>query len=57
MGETDHRHVAVKMVQVAGRIVKHAGEVVLKLMIDLGKLELFQEIRKNSFQLSLCPDG
>jgi len=46
-----------KMVQVAGRIVKHAGEVVLKLMIDLGKLELFQEIRKNSFQLSLCPDG
>jgi hypothetical protein len=46
-----------KMVQVAGRIVKHAGEVVLKLMIDLGKLELFQEIRKNSFQLSLYPDG
>jgi len=30
-----------KMVQVAGRIVKHAGEVVLKLMIDPEKLELF----------------
>ena len=24
-----------KMVQIAGRIVKHAGETVLKLMIDL----------------------
>jgi hypothetical protein len=46
-----------KMVQVAGRIVKHAGEVVLKLMIDLEKLELFQGIRKKSFELSLCPDG
>jgi hypothetical protein len=46
-----------KMVQVAGRIVKHAGEVVLKLMIDLEKLELFQGIRKRSFELSVCPDG
>jgi hypothetical protein len=45
-----------KMVQVAGRIVKHAGEVVLKLMIDLEKLELFRGIRKRSFELSLCPD-
>jgi len=26
-----------KMVQVAGRIVRHAGETVLKLMIDLEK--------------------
>jgi hypothetical protein len=46
-----------KMVQVAGRIVKHAGEVVLKLMIDLEKLELFQGIRKKSFALSVCPGG
>ncbi len=46
-----------KMVQVAGRIVKHAGEMVLKLMIDLEKLELFRKIRGNSFELSLCPDG
>jgi len=46
-----------KMVQVAGRIVKHAGEVVLKLMIDLEKLELFRGIRKKTFALSLCPDG
>ena len=46
-----------KMVQVAGRIVRHAGEIVLKLMIDLEKLELFRGIRKKSFELSLCPDG
>jgi hypothetical protein len=46
-----------KMVQVAGRIVKHAGETVLKLMIDLEKLELFRGIRKKAFELSLCPDG
>jgi hypothetical protein len=46
-----------KMVQVAGRIVKHAGETVLKLMIDLEKLELFKGIRRKCFELSLCPDG
>ena len=46
-----------KMVQVAGRIVKHAGETVLKLMIDLEKLELFKGIRRKSFELSLCSDG
>jgi len=46
-----------KLVQVAGRIVKHAGEVVLKLMVDLETMELFQGIRKKSFELSLCPDG
>jgi len=46
-----------KMVQVAGRIVRHAGETVLKLMIDLEKLELFRGIRKKSFELSLQPDG
>jgi hypothetical protein len=45
-----------KMVQVAGRIVKHAGETVLKLMIDLEKLELFKGIRRRCFELSLCPD-
>ena len=46
-----------KMVQVAGRIVRHAGGIVLKLMIDLEKLELFRGIRKKCFELSLCPDG
>ncbi len=43
--------------QIAGRIVKHAGKIVLKLMIDLEKLELFKEIRRKCFELSLCPDG
>jgi hypothetical protein len=46
-----------KMMQVGGRIVKHAGETVLKLMIDLEKLELFKGIRGKCFKLSLCPDG
>jgi hypothetical protein len=46
-----------KMLQVAGRIVTHAGQVVLKLMIELDKLELFRGIRKKTFELSLCPDG
>ena len=46
-----------KIVQVAGRIVKHAGKTVLKLMTDLEKLELFKGIRRKSFELSLCPDG
>jgi hypothetical protein len=46
-----------KMVQVAGRIVRHAGEIVLKLMIDLEKLELFRGIRKKSYELTLSPDG
>ena len=46
-----------KMVQVGGRIVKHAGEVVLKLRVDLEKLELFRGIRKKCFELSLCLDG
>ena len=46
-----------RMVQVAGRIVRHAGETVLKLLIDLKKLEFFKGIRKKSLELSLCPDG
>jgi len=46
-----------KLVQIAGRIVKHAGKTVLKLMIDLEKLELLKGIRQKCFELSLCPDG
>jgi hypothetical protein len=46
-----------KIVQVAGRIVKHAGKTVLKLMMDLERLELFKGIRRKCFELSLCPDG
>lgn len=43
-----------KMLQVAGRIVKHAGQLVLKLMVDVEALELFRGIREKSFELSLC---
>jgi hypothetical protein len=46
-----------KIVQVAGRIVKHAGKTVLKLMMDPERLELFKGIRRKCFELSLCPDG
>ena len=46
-----------KLVQIAGRIVKHAGKFVLKLMINLGKLELSKWIRHKCFELSLCTDG
>ena len=46
-----------KMVQVAGRIVRHAGETILRLMVDLEKLELFKGVRKKSFELSLYQDG
>ena len=46
-----------KMIQVAGRIVKHAGKLVLKLMVDGEKLEVFRGIRKKSFELSLCGGG
>lgn len=46
-----------KMVQVAGRIVKHAGNIILKLAVDIKRLELFKGIRKRAFELSLSPDG
>ena len=46
-----------KMVQVAGRIVRHAGEIILKLAVDIKKLELFRGIREKVFKFSLCADG
>ncbi|MBI5748030.1 MAG: IS1380 family transposase [Nitrospinae bacterium] len=46
-----------KMVQVAGRIVRHAGEIILKLAVDIKKLELFRGIRERVFEFSLCADG
>ncbi|MBF0566598.1 MAG: hypothetical protein HQK89_15330 [Nitrospirae bacterium] len=45
------------MVQVAGRIVRHAGEVILKPAVDIKKLAIFEEIRRKSFELSLSWDG
>ncbi len=46
-----------KMMQIAGRIVKHSGSIILKLAADLEKLELFKGIRKNIFEMSLVLDG
>ncbi len=46
-----------KMVQVAGHIVKHAGNVILKLATDMRELALFKEIRQRCYELSLCFDA
>jgi hypothetical protein len=41
-----------KVVQVAGRIVHHAGRVILKLVMDADRLVLFEGIRQRCFELS-----
>ncbi len=46
-----------KMIEVAGRIVRHAGGVFLKLAADMEKLELFKGIRRSIFEMSLALDG
>lgn len=46
-----------KMIQIAGRIVSHAGQVILKLAMDIKKLSVFEEIRGKIFELSLAWDG
>jgi len=46
-----------KLIQVAGRIVKHSGNIFLKLAADVEKLELFKGIRKNIFEMKLVLDG
>ena len=43
-----------KFVHVAGHIVRHAGSVILKLAVDMEKLELFNRIRWRSYEISLC---
>jgi len=57
MDETDDRHGPVEDGASGGSDCEARGQVVLKLMIDLEKLELFRGIRNRSFELSLCPDG
>lgn len=44
-----------KLVQVAGRIVRHAGRVVLKLAVDAEKFDLIQCIRGECYGVSLAP--
>ena len=46
-----------KMIQTAGRIVKHAGSVILRLSADFEKLKLFKRIRENIFEISMVLDG
>lgn len=45
-----------KMIQVAGRIVKHSGSLILKIAAGMEKLELFLGIRQRIYELSLAPD-
>jgi len=42
-----------KLIQVAGRIVHHAGQLILKLVLDAEKLLLFRSIRRRCFELAL----
>jgi hypothetical protein len=42
-----------KLIQVAGRIVHHAGQVILKLALDAEKLHLFRQIRKRCWELAV----
>ena len=42
-----------KLIQVAGRIVRHAGRVILKLGVDTDRLALFRCIRQKCFELSI----
>jgi len=42
-----------KLIQVAGRIVHHAGQVILKLVLDAEKLRLFRQIRKRCWELAV----
>ena len=45
-----------KMIQVAGRIVKHSGSIILKIAAGLEKLELYLGIRQRIYELSLAAD-
>ena len=41
-----------KLIQVAGRLVRHAGQVLLRLVVDAGTLALFQQIRHQGVALA-----
>lgn len=44
-----------KLVQIAGRIVRHAGRVILKLAVEADLLVLVQGIRRRCYEASLFP--
>ena len=46
-----------KFVHVAGHIVRHAGKVILKLAVDIEKLELFKGIRWRTYEICLSVNG
>jgi hypothetical protein len=46
-----------KMIQVAGRIVKHSGSITLKIAAGMEQLELFLGIRQRTFELNFTADG
>ena len=41
-----------KLIQVAGRLVRHAGQILLRLVVDAGTLALFRQIRHQCFALA-----
>jgi len=43
-----------RVFQMAGRVVRHAGQVILKLVADTEQLALLRSIRKKSLELSLA---
>jgi hypothetical protein len=46
-----------KMIQVAGYIVSHAGQIILKLSVGIKELAIFEEIRRKTFEFSLLCSG
>ena len=46
-----------RLLQIAGRIVRRSGAVILKIGVDMEKLRLFKDIRSRAYEISLCPDG
>jgi hypothetical protein len=43
-----------RLIQVAGRIVRHAGRIILRLSVDAQRLMAFEEIRRRSAGLSFA---
>ena len=41
-----------RLIQVAGRLVRHAGRLVLRLVVDAGTLALVRQIRQQCFALA-----
>lgn len=44
-----------RLIQVAGRIIRHAGQIILKLVVEAETLALFQQIRRQCVALAGAP--